>query len=94
MSKVIDDRIQQRRELKFSNGNTSGDTAIYSSSNRRIWAFLDLLLEEYDKGNITKEGVREEVDTFMFEVAYLHESSFFGTCSIVIPYLHENSSFL
>ncbi|XP_028414066.1 cytochrome P450 4V2-like [Dendronephthya gigantea] len=25
------------------------------------------MLKEYDQGNITKEGVREEVDTFMFE---------------------------
>ena len=68
-SKVIDDRIQQRKEYKFANGSTSKPTALYSSSNRRIRAFLDLLLEEYDQGNITKEGVREEVDTFMFEVS-------------------------
>ena len=65
---MIDDRIEQRKEQKFANGNNSEPTAIYSSSNRRIRAFLDLLLEEYDQGNITKEGVREEVDTFMFEV--------------------------
>ncbi len=30
-----------------------------------------MLLDEYDQGNITKEGVREEVDTFMFEVGTL-----------------------
>ena len=37
-------------------------------SQRKRKAFLDVLLDEYDKGNISREGVREEVDTFMFEV--------------------------
>ena len=68
MLKVINDRIEQRKQNRERRKDSLGATVIYSPSNRRIRAFLDLLLEEYDQGNITKEGVKEEVDTFMFEV--------------------------
>ena len=52
----------------MKSSNTSGKPFILSSSKRQLLALLDLLLEEYDQGNIDKEGIREEVDTFLFEV--------------------------
>ena len=52
----------------MKSSNTSGKPFILSSSKRKLLALLDLLLEEYDQGNIDKEGIREEVDTFLFEV--------------------------
>ncbi|CAB3988479.1 Cytochrome P450 4V2 [Paramuricea clavata] len=67
-SKVISDRIEQRQLDESRNTNTSAGGMSEPDSSRKRQAFLDLLLDEYDKGNISKEGVREEVDTFMFEV--------------------------
>ena len=66
---MISDRIEQR-ELQESRDSNSfeGVMPLYSSRKRK--AFLDILLDDYDRGNITKEGVREEADTFMFEVSF------------------------
>ena len=53
---VIDSRIKARREGKKS----------FIQGSEKL-AFLDMLLENYDNGEIDFKGVRDEVDTFMFE---------------------------
>ena len=50
-SRIISSRLQQRKISKVDNDKT----------------FIDILLDEYELGNIDKAGIREEVDTFMFE---------------------------
>ncbi|CAH3155173.1 unnamed protein product [Porites lobata] len=70
-NKVIDQRIAERASIKSKTQEekekeeVDEDDGLYKGKKRL--AFLDLLLESYDTGDISREGVREEVDTFMFE---------------------------
>ncbi|XP_065086559.1 probable cytochrome P450 4ac1 [Ochlerotatus camptorhynchus] len=61
--------IKQRRELFHANVKNLDDFSeenIYLNTNQR-YALLDTLLASEAKDQIDEEGIREEVDTFMFE---------------------------
>jgi len=53
--KVIKDKVQKRKEQSQD-----------SESKKRL-SFIDILIENYERGEIDLDGLREEVDTFMFE---------------------------
>ena len=54
--KVIKDKVQKRKQ----------QTEVTTPKKRR--SFIDILIENYERGEIDMDGLREEVDTFMFEV--------------------------
>ncbi|CAG4972192.1 unnamed protein product [Parnassius apollo] len=60
--------IQERKDYLTNNNvitNADGDDEVYGKTGRL--AMLDLLLENEKQGMIDVEGIRAEVDTFMFE---------------------------
>lgn len=71
LHKFSTDVIRQRRNARILSGDKIVVDKImdddFKSLKKRL-AMLDLLLSAEDEGSIDENGIREEVDTFMFEV--------------------------
>ena len=74
---VIEERLAERKTVQTR--STS------DRPKKRLLAFLDLLIDAYEDGKISKEGVKEEVDTFMFGASLLiNDALFVCYCCLTI----------
>ena len=62
--RAINKRIAIHNEIEQLNSYTVADK---QSRTKRNVCFIDTLIESYQKGDINIDGIREEVDTFVFE---------------------------
>lgn len=77
---------RKKQKAEEANSNAMEDDAF---GTKKRMAMLDLLLEAESKGEIDLEGIREEVNTFMFEVgAHFTGGSVFGCGWILSPYFY------
>lgn len=84
---MIQERKLARQIEKANNEILSNDDNSIGSGKKKRRAFLDLLLDGNEKENLlTDDDIRQEVDTFMFEVS---NSTFFLSVILSTQYVVE-----